>query len=216
MPLIAALKNTLFAVFLAMILGLVAIPTASAASHLPDCKANSKCLMELGGKWFSITIAEVQMMIDNGADVNATNYRGMTPLDLAYANGHAEIIKLLETAGGKRGKIRSGVEYTKKTKYERKYERKRLSPDNLVQYNFVYKPQCQTRRNCVVIEAKAMQGCLHSLYMSLILFDGQKRNIGFTNAVAHDLRKGESALLEFSIIEKNAASYRVGKINCHQ
>ena len=200
----------LLAILCLILSGVITVGTANADSHLPDCKANSKCLMELGGKWFSITIAEVQMMIDNGAEVNATNYRGMTPLDLAYANGHAEIIKLLETAGGKRGKIRSGVEYTKETKYERK----RLSPDGRVWYNFVYNPQCESIYPCVVIEAEATEGCTR-LYMSLILFDSQNRNIGWTNAVARRLQRNERALLQFSIIEKNMTSYRVGEINCN-
>ena len=155
----------------------------------------------------------IPVLLKAGADINALVGGSWTPLNEAEYHEHSSAISVLKKAGGKTfAEIRNAKYKAKK----RRYERKELSPDNLVQYNFVYKPQCQTRHNCVVIEAKAMQGCPRSLYISLILFDGQNRNIGFTNAVAHDLLKGESALLEFSIIEKNAASYRVGKINCHQ
>ena len=145
----------------------------------------------------------IPVLLKAGADVNAKNNNGSTPLGIAEPIKNSDVISALKSAGAK----------SKKSKYERKS----LSIDGLVEYNFVSNPQCRTsRRGCVVIEAKTIQGCPRSLYMSLILFDGQNRNIGFTNAVAHDLQKGESALLEFSIIEKNVASYRVGKINCHQ
>ena len=266
MPLIAAIKNTLSAAFLAMILAVVG--TANAASHLPDCKVNPTCLIDDSIDWETVNATDMQAMInagayinattDNGltplyraafhgtaevipillqagADVNAKNNNGWTPLHTAAAQGHAEVIPILVKAGAdvnaknnngstplgiaeptKNSDVISALKSAGAKSRNSKYERKRLSIDGLVEYNFVSYPQCRTSRDCVVIEAKAIQGCPRSLYMNLILFDGQNRNIGFTNAVAHDLRKGESALLEFSIIEKNTASYRVGKINCHQ
>ena len=267
MPLIAAIKNTLFAAFLAMILAVAVVGIANADSHLPDCKKDARCLLELREKWKTVTVADMQAMINAGADVNATddygvtplhaaadrgnaeiisvlvkaeadlhakeNY-GLTPLHTAAARGHAEVIPILVKAGAdvnaksKRGATPLDFAVSKGhvdvinmlTKAGSKstimdYERKKLSPDGLVEYNFVYKPHCKIDRDCVVIEAKTIHGCPRSLYMSLILFDSQKRNIGWTNAVARGLRKGESALLEFSIIEKNATSYRVDEINCN-
>ena len=246
MPLITNPKVVFLAVILAMILGLIATPTANADSHLPDCKTDSECLLQLSYIWRKITAAELQAMIDAGADVNATDYKGETPLheaarygnaeviavllkagadvnardgdgndplDFARKHSHTKVISILEKASGKTiAQLQEGKIAAKK----RQYERKEFSADGLVQYKFDYTTPCRISRVCQVIEAKAIHGCPRSLYMSLLLFDSQKRNIGWANAVAHGLRKGESALLEFSIIEKNVASYRVDEINCNQ
>ena len=232
----ATAKAVILAILCLILSGLIAVSTANAASHLPDCKADAGCLFELYKKWKTITAADMQAMINSGAYVNATNDEGVTPLHAAATFGNAGVIPVLLKAGAdvnaknnngstplgiaepiKNSDVISALKSTGAKSKKSKYERKSLSIDGLVEYNFVSNPQCRTsRRGCVVIEAKTIQGCPRSLYMSLILFDGQNRNIGFTNAVAHDLQKGESALLEFSIIEKNVASYRVGKINCHQ
>ena len=232
----ATAKAVILAILCLILSGLIAVSTANAASHLPDCKADAGCLFELYKKWKTITAADMQAMINSGAYVNATNDEGVTPLHAAATFGNAGVIPVLLKAGAdvnaknnngstplgiaepiKNSDVISALKSAGAKSKKSKYERKSLSIDGLVEYNFVSNPQCRTsRRGCVVIEAKTIQGCPRSLYMSLILFDGQNRNIGFTNAVAHDLQKGESALLEFSIIEKNVASYRVGKINCHQ
>ena len=239
--------NAVILAILCLILsGVIAVSTANADSHLPDCKTDSECLLQLSYTWRKITAAELQAMIDAGADVNATDYKGETPLHEAARYGNAEVIAVLLKAGADvnardgdgndpldfarkhshtkvisilekaSGKTIDQLQEEKIAAKKRQYERKALSPDGLVQYKFDYTTPCRISRVCQVIEAKAIHGCPHSLYMSLLLFDSQKRNIGWANAVARGLRKGESALLEFSIIEKNVASYRVGEINCNQ
>ena len=40
----------------------------------------------------------VRILIDNGADLNGHKFRKETPLDLAMARGHMEIVELLEDA----------------------------------------------------------------------------------------------------------------------
>ena len=76
-----------------------ALGTANANSHLPDCKADTGCLLELGGKWETVTVAELQAMIDAGADVNAKTDGGNTPLHSAAVFGKAEMIPILVKAG---------------------------------------------------------------------------------------------------------------------
>lgn len=46
----------------------------------------------------------VEILIKNGADVNAINNEGKTPLDLAIDNNYIEIIKILQSHGGKTAK----------------------------------------------------------------------------------------------------------------
>ena len=242
MPLINLLKSALLAMTLTILLSVGIVGTANAASHLPDCKANPKCLLYLDEKWESLSAAEMQTMIDDGAYVNATDDNGWTPLHEAAYNGNAKVIPALVEAGAdvnardilgetplSKAKFyknpdavseleavggKTGTQIDQPVK--KKYERKELSADGRVSYNFVYNPQCDSISHCVVIEAKAIEGCPSSLYMSLILFDDRKRNIGWTNAVARGLRKDESALLTFRIIEENVASYRVNEIECHR
>ena len=96
----------LLAIFCLILSGLIAVSTANADSHLPDCKANPKCLLfgelqaaekwdELGAKWQSFTAADLQAMINGGADVYAKDNNGNTPLHMATTQGHAEIISIL-------------------------------------------------------------------------------------------------------------------------
>ena len=68
-------------------------------TNLPDCKANSRCLLDLSENWETITPADVQAMIDSGADVNAKNNNGLTPLHEAAYRGNAEVIPVLVKAG---------------------------------------------------------------------------------------------------------------------
>ena len=96
---IALLKILPLATVAVILLVGVAVGTANADSHLPDCKANSNCLLSLGLKWTTLTAAEVQLMIDYGADVNATDDDGETPLYDAALIGNAEVISILVRAG---------------------------------------------------------------------------------------------------------------------
>ena len=82
-----------------ILLGGVTIGTANADSHLPDCKANPKCLLELGFTWKTITAADVQVMINAGANVNAKNFLGQTPLHEAIILGNAKVIPVLVKVG---------------------------------------------------------------------------------------------------------------------
>jgi ankyrin repeat protein len=43
----------------------------------------------------------IKAALTNGADVNARSKAGKTPLGLAIGNGNIEILKLLNSAGGK-------------------------------------------------------------------------------------------------------------------
>ncbi len=47
--------------------------------------------------------ALARLLLDDGADVNATNNDGNTALDLARANGAQEMVGLLESCGGRSG-----------------------------------------------------------------------------------------------------------------
>ena len=82
-----------------ILLGIGVTPSANSATHLPDCKANPKCLVFLDDKWFSITAADVQEMINGGADVNATHNLAVAPLHLAATLGKTEVISVLVKAG---------------------------------------------------------------------------------------------------------------------
>ena len=100
----------LLAVLCLILSGIIAINTANADSHLPDCKANPKCLHfedlqavvswdEYKAMWHSLTAADMQAMIDAGADVNAKNKYGLTPLHWVVVAGNAEMISVLIKAG---------------------------------------------------------------------------------------------------------------------
>ena len=45
----------------------------------------------------------VELLINSGADVNVSNRRGLTPLDIAERDGQTEIIELLRVHGAKKG-----------------------------------------------------------------------------------------------------------------
>ena len=79
----------------AILLGVAIVGTANSTSHLPDCKANPGCLMELGDKWWSITLADMQTMINAGADVKARGDINYTPLHEAASKGDAKLISIL-------------------------------------------------------------------------------------------------------------------------
>ena len=68
-----------------ILLGGVTVGTANADSHFPDCKANPSCLIDNSIDWKTVTADEVQAMINAGADVNAKDNFGFTPLDTAKA-----------------------------------------------------------------------------------------------------------------------------------
>ena len=91
------------AIFMAMILTILlgfVVDTTNANSHLPNCKANAGCLLELWKKWETVTAADMQAMIDAGADVNAVNARDSnTPLHHAVEAENAEVIPVLVKAG---------------------------------------------------------------------------------------------------------------------
>ena len=100
----------LLAILCLILSGVIAVNTANAASHLPDCKANPKCLLfedlaaakkwdEGRAKWKSFSTADVQAMIDAGADVNAKDNDGFTRLHAAAKDGNAEMIPVLVKAG---------------------------------------------------------------------------------------------------------------------
>ena len=100
----------LLAILCLILSGVIAVGTANADSHLPNCKANPKCLLfedlyplekwdELRAKWWAITAAEMQAMINSGADVHAKDNSGDTPLHSAAGLGQAELIPVLVQAG---------------------------------------------------------------------------------------------------------------------
>jgi len=39
----------------------------------------------------------VRLLLENHADVNVTNYKGRTALDLAAENGHEAVVQLVDT-----------------------------------------------------------------------------------------------------------------------
>ena len=103
----STVRTNIIAVVAAVILlsGVAVIP-AYTASHLPDCKKDPKCLFKtfgwphfFKGMWDIFTAADMQTMINDGADVNATDYYGSTPLHLAAMYGKAEVISVLVQAG---------------------------------------------------------------------------------------------------------------------
>ena len=47
------------------------------------------------------TLEMVQILVEAGADVNAKNRDGKTPLDLAHKNKHRDVEKLLRKHGAK-------------------------------------------------------------------------------------------------------------------
>ena len=81
-----------------LVLMVVELP-ANASAHLPDCKKNPGCFLELREKLLSITLAELQAMIDAGAYVNATNDSGTTLLHILVPFGKADLISTLINAG---------------------------------------------------------------------------------------------------------------------
>ena len=106
----ATAKAVILAILCLILSGLIAVSTANADSHLPDCKANPKCLLfgelqaaekwdELGAKWQSFTAADLQAMINGGADVYAKDNDGQTPLHLAVVLGKAKVIPILVKVG---------------------------------------------------------------------------------------------------------------------
>ena len=49
--------------------------------------------------WYARTVEELQVLIDGGADVNAQNHYGETPLDFVVAMNRPDLVKLLLDAG---------------------------------------------------------------------------------------------------------------------
>ena len=49
--------------------------------------------------WYTRTVEELQALIDGGADVNAQNHYGGTPLDLMVAMNRPDLVQLLLDAG---------------------------------------------------------------------------------------------------------------------
>ena len=47
-------------------------------------------------------VVVVKTLLDHGADINARNKEGSTALDIAYDEGHQEVISTLRTAGAVR------------------------------------------------------------------------------------------------------------------
>ncbi len=103
-------KAIFMAVILTTILDIAAVGTANSSTHLPDCKSDSRCLLfedltvrgnwdEYKVKWQSFSAADMQTMINAGADVHAKNFLGGTPLHIAAGIGKAEVISVLVKAG---------------------------------------------------------------------------------------------------------------------
>ena len=89
----------LLAILCLILSGVIAVSTANADSHLPNCKADVGCLVDNSIDWETVTAAEVQTIIDSGANVNAKGDHGTTPLHAATYHGHAEVISVLIQAG---------------------------------------------------------------------------------------------------------------------
>ena len=53
-------------------------------TNLPDCKANSRCLLDLSENWETITPADVQAMINSGANV----MRRLIAAELRFTRQH--------------------------------------------------------------------------------------------------------------------------------
>ena len=89
----------LLAIFTLVLTGILALPPTANAADLPDCKKNPGCLVDDSIDWKTITVADVQTMINAGADVNATGDVGLTPLHYAAPKGTAKLISVLINAG---------------------------------------------------------------------------------------------------------------------
>ena len=103
-------KVVILAILCLILSGVIAVGTANASSHLPDCKKNAKCLLsedlraaekwdELNAKWQSFTAADVQTMLNSGADVHAKADDGWTPLHSAALLANAKVISIFVKAG---------------------------------------------------------------------------------------------------------------------
>ncbi len=86
------------AALLAFAVGFATVP-ANAATHLPDCKKDAGGLVDDSINWKTVTAADMQAMIDDGAYVNATDKYGQTPLHAAAGLGKAKVIPVLLKAG---------------------------------------------------------------------------------------------------------------------
>ncbi len=102
----ASPKGVMLAICLLIVSPVVAVGAANANAHLPDCKANSRCLLYAAlvaaEKWDKIraiyqsfTPADMQAMIDSGADVKASNESGWTPLHSATAANARDAVEPL-------------------------------------------------------------------------------------------------------------------------
>ncbi|MBC7810101.1 MAG: ankyrin repeat domain-containing protein [Burkholderiales bacterium] len=65
-----------------------------------DVNAGAGGLTPLHGAVLFAQKPMVEWLLANGADVNAKNHAGQTPLELAEANGQAEIVAVLKTKAG--------------------------------------------------------------------------------------------------------------------
>ena len=78
---------------------------APAPAPKPECEMDS--LLQAAGK---NNIAAARCLIESGADVNAKNNHGWTPMDLAIHWGHAEMQSLLSRHGGKAARFAQAPE----------------------------------------------------------------------------------------------------------
>ena len=69
----------------------------------PDCKEDRNCLLKLADDWKYITTAELQAMIDAGANVNAADDDYHTPLHFAVLEKNSKVISVLCEAGANPG-----------------------------------------------------------------------------------------------------------------
>ena len=87
------------AVIMTVILSVAVVGTTNANSHLPDCKANPKCLIDFSVNWKTVTAADMQAMIDAGANINAVDSGRNTSLHNAMVFPRPDIISTLIKAG---------------------------------------------------------------------------------------------------------------------
>ncbi len=84
------------AVFLTVLAGLLTANEWEAAAPMSeDAKAATAKLKTISESTEAGDLAEIERLIEAGADVNLRNCSGVTPLMMASQNGHTEVVNLL-------------------------------------------------------------------------------------------------------------------------